>query len=334
MAGMRPSTSSVQPALLAWYQGVKRDLPWRRTRDPYAILLSELMLQQTRVQTALPYYDKFLAKWPTFEALAAAPEDEVLRAWAGLGYYSRARNLLAAARACVAEHGGTIPPDEAAVRALPGVGPYTAGAVLSICHAKPLPAVDGNVVRVLSRLFRIEDADPRREVDRRAAALVPADAPGEWNQAVMELGATLCSPRNPRCEACPVERFCAARAAGVAEELPRKAKKKASPEADVAVALCRRADGRTLLVRRPEKGLLAGMWAPPSAEGDGRALELAFPGLKAGGALGTWTHRFTHRVWRCAAYDCAAPRHLKGSRWVEESELDAVPTAFRPALSR
>jgi A/G-specific adenine glycosylase len=287
------------------------------------------MCQQTRVDTAIPYYEKFLARWPTLAALAAADEDEVLGAWAGLGYYARARSLLATARACVERHGGALPDGEPEIRALRGIGPYTAGAVLSIAFGRRLPAVDGNVVRVLSRVFRIDDADPKPAVERVAGDLVPADAPGDWNQALMELGARVCLPRAPRCEACPIAACCAARKAGVAETLPRRSAKRPSPEVPVAVAICRRG-AKTLLVRRPAKGLLAGMWAPPTDEAPGSGLEGS--GFDVGAELASWTHKFTHRTWRCTAYACKLAREIEGARWATREELDAVPTAFRPAL--
>ncbi len=332
-------SSSLHRRLLAWYAGARRPLPWRATSDPYAILLSEALCQQTRVEAALPYYERFLARWPTLADLARASEDDVLRAWAGLGYYSRARNLHRAARACLAEHGGRVPDGEDAFRALPGVGPYTAGAVLSIAFGRPLPAVDGNVLRVLSRLYAIDEppARARREVERRAAALVPRDAPGDWNQALMELGARVCIPRAPRCEECPVAALCAARRDGTAASLPRRAERKPPPEVDVAVALVRRpADGALLVVKRPGRGLLAGMWAPPCVEGDGSpgALARALPvRVVRRRARARWMHKFSHRVWKCAAYDCELRSEIEGARWFGEEERKAIPTAFRPGLA-
>jgi A/G-specific adenine glycosylase len=331
---------AIRARLLAWYRAARRDLPWRRTRDPYRIWLSEVMLQQTRVEAAIPYYERFLARWPTLAALAAAPEDDVLAAWAGLGYYARARNFVAAVRECAARYGGAVPEDEAAFRALRGVGAYTTGAVLSIAYGRAIPAVDGNVVRVLARLERIED-DPARPATRRriealAAALVPAGAASDWNQAVMELGALVCVPQEPRCDACPLAELCIAKHSSMQSTLPRKVKKKPSPEAAVSVAVVVRG-GRLLLERRPAKGLLAAMWAPPAVEGDARALAKACA-VRVGEPLAAWRHAFTHRVWNLAAYRCepsgpapgAAPRRL-----VPLAELGAagVPTAFRPALA-
>ncbi len=256
--------------LLAWYRAERRDLPWRRTRDPYAIWLSEAMLQQTRVETVRAYFGPFLARFPDAVSLAAAPEAEVLARWSGLGYYRRARNLQAAARVLVERHGGRFPDDPAAVRALPGIGPYTAGAVLSIAFDRPEPLVDGNVARVLSRWFAL-DADPaaaqtRRRLWELAAELVPARGTGDWNQALMELGATRCTPRAPRCDACPVAAECRALATGQAENLPRPRPRAAPLDVELEVLLVPRG-GRWLLVRRgPGEGRMAGLLEFPTRE--------------------------------------------------------------------
>jgi A/G-specific adenine glycosylase len=334
--------TGIVPRLLEWYRAERRDLPWRRTRDPYAILLAEAMCQQTRVETAIPYWRRFLERWPTLADLAAASEDDLLRAWAGLGYYARARNLHRAARACVERHGGRVPSDADALRALPGVGPYTAGAILSVAFETPALAVDGNVVRVLSRLFAIEDPDPRPEVLRRAAALVPREAPGDWTQALMELGALVCIPRAPRCGRCPVASLCAARARGIEASLPRRPAKRAPREESVLVALVRRpADAALLLLKRPETGLLAGMWAPPSLprpagrRAPARALEAALPWLEAREPGPVWEHRFTHRTWRCEGFACAlrdGASPPEGARWASGATLGDVPTAFRKGI--
>ncbi|WP_460040087.1 A/G-specific adenine glycosylase [Thermaerobacter litoralis] len=264
-----PDPQEVRSRLIHWYDGHRRDLPWRRTRDPYAILVSEIMLQQTRVDTALPYYLRFLQRFPTAFHLAAAPEEEVLRLWQGLGYYRRARQLQAAARVLVDRHGGRVPPDEAAIRALPGVGDYTAGAVLSIAFDLPVPAVDGNAQRVLSRLFALDEpadaAAGRRKLQQLARQLVQGPRPGALNQAVMELGSTVCTPRKPRCEECPVADLCRAWAAGRPEAWPVMRRRPAPlVEEQVVMVLCRW-DGRVALVRRPEGELLGGLWALPYA---------------------------------------------------------------------
>lgn len=264
--------AAIRDALQDWFRANHRDLPWRRTRDPYAILISEAMLQQTRVETVIPYYERFLEKLPSFAALAAAQTDDVMALWAGLGYYRRAANLQACARAVVERHGGKLPRDEKALLALPGIGAYTAGALRSIAFLEEAPIVDGNVVRVLSRLFRIEDGlgAARAEVWRLAAALVRGSRPSDLNQGLMELGATLCTPRKPRCEACPLAARCDARAAGDAERFPTGKTETAVRPLALELAWIER-DGAVLLVKRPDGGLWAGLWDLPSHDGTGGA---------------------------------------------------------------
>lgn len=256
--------------LLDWYRRQKRDLPWRRTRDPYRIWVSETMLQQTRVETVIPYYERFLERFPTVTDLAAAPEADVLKAWEGLGYYSRARRLHEAAKVIAERYGGVFPDDPEAVAALPGVGPYTKGAMLSIAFGRPEPAVDGNVMRVLSRFFLIRDdiAKPatRAKMEKFARRLIPEDAAGDFNQALMELGATVCVPKAPTCLVCPVMERCGARLAGEEEELPVKAKAKPPRTERRLVAWIVDGQGRLLIRQRPERGLLAGMWELPHVE--------------------------------------------------------------------
>ena len=298
-------------ALLAWYRGAARDLPWRRDPTPYHVLLSELMLQQTRVDTALPYFERFTARWPTLEALAEADEDDVLREWAGLGYYARARNLLRCARAAVAGCG--LPDDLDGLRALPGIGPYTAGAIASIAFGVRTPLVDGNVERVLSRLDALT-ADPRREGrqplwDRAAGLHEGLDgAPGDLNQALMELGATVCTHKAPRCGRCPLAAGCAGRADPGA--YPVKAPKP-PPKPVWAVAGLLRSGRSVLLGRRRKGGLLGGLWEPVRADlaagaHPEDALLAAF--LAAGfqvrvtAGLGEVVHVFTHRRLACSVY--------------------------------
>lgn len=327
--------------ILEWYGREARDLPWRRDPSPYHVLLSELMLQQTRVETVVPYFERFVARWPTLEALAAADPEDVLHAWAGLGYYSRARNLLACAVAAVAR--GGLPSDPAALRELPGIGPYTAGAVASIAFGVRTPLVDGNVERVLCRLDGRDD-DPRREGraalwDRAGALLdaIPADAhPGALNQGLMELGATICTPRAPRCTACPISEDCVGRASGEPERWPRKVAK-APPRPIHGVAAVVRGDGGFLLGRRPA-GLLGGMWEPIGCEHDTGddllALTDAFRdrvGVSLVGCryLGDIVHVFTHRRLTCAVFAATVsgePRavdHYPEVRWVVDPA--AVP---------
>jgi A/G-specific adenine glycosylase len=257
-----------QAALLDFFDERGRDLPWRRTSDPYRILVSEIMLQQTRVETVVPYYRKWIERFPDAGALAAADTEEVLRYWQGLGYYRRARNLQLAAREVEASWGGALPGDAKALGTLPGVGPYTAGAVASIAFGEAVPAVDGNVRRVMARL--LDDPTPSAALlAREVGALVPAERPGDFNQSLMELGATVCMPRSPRCGRCPVAEWCAARAAGTQEERPRSPARKVVPRVVEAVAVVVRpgdAGWEVLLRRRPDDGLLGGMWECPGIE--------------------------------------------------------------------
>ncbi|HET9995248.1 MAG TPA: A/G-specific adenine glycosylase [Candidatus Acidoferrum sp.] len=265
--------------LLGWFRQFRRDLPWRRTNDPYRIWLSEIMLQQTRVAAAIPYYEKFLERFPTVAALAAAPEEEVLRHWAGLGYYSRARNLQKAAQQIVAKHGGKFPthPDE--ILALPGIGNYTAAAILSIAFGKQFAVLDGNVARVLARLGAIRGnlraSNRWQKLQNNADALLDPESPGDWNQAMMELGATLCTPKSPQCLLCPVSQFCEGRKLGLAELLPEKQEKRASVAVTLAAAVFTDASGRTILLPPPQKSrdknsadhipsLVSGMWHFPT----------------------------------------------------------------------
>jgi A/G-specific adenine glycosylase len=257
----------IAPPLLRWYDRTKRDLPWRRDPTAYKTLVSELMLQQTTVAAVIPYFLGFIARFPTLASLAAASEDEVTALWSGLGYYARARNLRLAAVATVDNHGGELPRSEAALGELPGLGPYTAAAVAAIAFGVRTFALDGNGARVMSRLGGVSDSIdlPATRLRLRAAGAreVPRGRPGDFTQAVMELGATVCTPRNPRCDACPLRASCAARAAGTVEEIPRRTKRMARPVVRVACA-CLTDGARVLLVRR-RHGLLAGTWSLPEA---------------------------------------------------------------------
>ncbi len=252
-------------ALLAHYDATARTLPWRGAEDPYAVWVSEVMLQQTRVEAVVPYYERWLRTFPTLEALADADVDEVLKAWEGLGYYRRAQNLHAAARLVRERYGGRLPDDPTGLRGLPGVGAYIANAIASIAFGVAAPAVDGNVRRVLSRLYDLEDPSPA-ELRERAAALVPGDRPGDFNQALMELGSTICTPRAPDCEACPLAGHCEARARGVQEQRPRPGRRASVPQRRFAAAVVADPDGRLLLGRWPADGLLGGLWEFPGAE--------------------------------------------------------------------
>jgi A/G-specific adenine glycosylase len=298
-------------ALLAFYDAGKRDLPWRRQPDAYRTLVSELMLQQTVVATVVPYFERFVARFPDVASLAAAREEEVLALWSGLGYYARGRNLHRAAQLVVARHGGALPASEQALRELPGVGPYTAAAVAAIAFGARTLALDGNVARVLARLLAVDEAIDRpavREALRaRGTALVPARRSGDFAQAMMELGALVCTPSSPRCGGCPVTGWCQARQQGRQQALPVRAPKRARPLVRVACAAVVRA-GRVLLVRRA-RGLLAGTWTLPAAElaaGDepeqagvaaarGAAQALGLTPAGAGEVRGSIRHVFTHR---------------------------------------
>jgi A/G-specific adenine glycosylase len=295
----------VNPAtLLDWYRVNRRPLPWRTEVSAWRTLVSELMCQQTRIDTVLPYFARFMAEFPTPEVLAAAPTERVLELWSGLGYYSRARNLQRAAQAVGAA--GGFPRTVEGLRALPGVGPYTAGAIASIAFGVDAPVVDGNVERVLSRWFA-EASPTRRWTWGRAAELLPAGEAGDWNQALMELGALVCTPRAPRCAACPVAATCRGRAAPTAFPAPRA--RKAVPVRQAACA-CVVRDGRVLLVRRPDGGRLAGLWELPGLEGEGHAAEALCGHLLRALSLrahrpepaGVVRHTFTHLHLDTAVY--------------------------------
>lgn len=303
-----PSIRRIRAPLLRWYDANRRDLPWRRTRDPYAIWISEAMLQQTRVETVIPYWERFLARFPDVASLARAEQDEINAVWTGLGYYSRARNLKAAAESIVADHAGALPDTAQTLRSLPGIGRYTAGAVASIAFDREEPLVDGNVVRVFARLEAIaDDSQDRRVVEALwslAGELVRGERPGDLNQALMELGATVCTPKRPACLACPVRAHCRGHATGVAEELPRKAKRtQVRRLRAIAVAIDR--GGQLLAVRRPETGLMAGLWELPGGllEADDEAKDHAARIVREAVGLdvrelvhaGRVEHVFTHR---------------------------------------
>ncbi|MCP5058911.1 MAG: A/G-specific adenine glycosylase [bacterium] len=334
----------MRSALLRWYDRAARDLPWRRTQDPYAIWISETMLQQTRVDTVIPYYERFLSRFPTVEALADADPDDLMVHWAGLGYYRRARNLQAAARRVVDEHGGALPDEIEDLLSLPGVGRYTAGAVASIAFDRPAPIVDGNVARVFARVFGIREeirsVPAQARLWEEAEALARGRRPGDLNQAVMELGATLCTPRAPECPRCPLAPHCDGREAGDAEALPVKAAKKA-PKRVTAVAARLQRNGRFLAVRRPPEGLLGGLWELPGGDlSPGETPEAAASrslhervGLEAKACmpLGSVEHVFTHRrltlhVLRVEASEGRVRRHgYDAHRWLSEAALNALP---------
>ena len=321
--------------LMRWYEAEARELPWRvgpaaraaGTRpDPYAVWLSEVMLQQTTVAAVRGYFARFTARWPDVAALAAAEDGAVMAEWAGLGYYARARNLLKCARV-VARQGGCFPRSATELQKLPGIGPYTAAAIAAIAFDEPATVMDGNVERVMARLFAVETPLPGAKPELRALAarLTPQERPGDHSQAVMDLGATVCTPRNPACGICPLRGPCAARAAGLQGALPRKAAKAAKPVRFGHVYLARRADGAWLLERRPDRGLLGGMLGWPGSDwGDDPAP--APPAAADWRAIGEVRHTFTHF-------------HLRLAVHIAELAPDAAPArgffeprhAFRPA---
>ncbi|HIF94746.1 MAG TPA: A/G-specific adenine glycosylase [Myxococcales bacterium] len=309
----------IRRPLLRWYDANRRDLPWRRSSDPYAIWISEAMLQQTRVETVIPYWHRFLASYPTVESLARADLDDVYVLWTGLGYYSRARNLKYAAETVVANHQGRLPDSAEKLRELKGIGRYTAGAIASIAFGLEEPLVDGNVIRVFARVLGIRTDTTSKDVISRlwdiAGLLVRGTRPGDLNQALMELGAILCSPRKPDCGACPIQKHCDAYVQGDAESLPIK-KRKPKPKPMRAVAAWIERDGKILVVRRPEKGLMAGLWEFPGGEiglkeeGKDRCAEILQEvvglGVRDPISAGHIEHIFTHRrldleVFRCRA---------------------------------
>jgi A/G-specific adenine glycosylase len=324
-------------ALLSWYDRARRDLPWRRTRDPYAVWISEAMLQQTRAQTVAGYWRRFLDALPDVRALAAADEALVLGLWSGLGYYRRARALREAAREVVARHGGEFPRTRAEWLALPGIGPYTAGAVLSIAFDLPEPLVDGNVARVLARRFALAgelgSGAFQRELWSLAQRLVPRERAGDWNQALMELGATVCTPRAPRCGECPWTASCLAHAAGRAEELPRARPRPTPIEVELTIAVAARG-GALLVRRRPERARMAGLWEFPTREelpGHGRASGL-FPAdfglplaLDEGPPLGRVAHAITRHRIRAQVVSARPSGPLggppDGPEWIERGRL-------------
>jgi A/G-specific adenine glycosylase len=284
-------------ALLDHFDAHRRAMPWRETSDPYAIWVSEVMLQQTRVDTVVPYFRRWLEKFPDVDALAGAPLDDVLKAWEGLGYYSRARTLHRAAGVVRERYGGRVPSDPDELRELPGVGEYTAGAVASIAFGVRTPAVDGNVRRVRSRLHDLEDPRPSR-IRELAAELVPAERAGDFNQALMELGATVCTPRSPSCDTCPVAAWCRARERGTQELRPRPRSAGRIPVEAVRTAVVVRGDDALLLVRRPAVGLLAGLWEfpgdPGAAAEDPRVVTILRRSTP-GPALEPVVHAFSHK---------------------------------------
>lgn len=302
-----------QKDLLQWYEKEKRDLPWRRTSNPYYIWISEIMLQQTRVDTVIPYYLKFIERFPTMESLAEADEEELLKLWEGLGYYSRVRNLQIGVREVVEHYGSEVPKTRKEISSLKGIGPYTAGAILSIAYNLPEHAVDGNVMRVYSRLFEIPDdiSKPKTKkiFDELVTKTISHEDPSSFNQAIMELGAVVCTPRNPHCLLCPVQEYCAAYASGTPLDYPVKKGKTKVRKVDIFPFVLQDEQGRYLMRKRPSEGLLANMWEFPYVE---RASEdLTDPQqqlekqlntkIKAGQTYEPYKHIFSHLHWNIYA---------------------------------
>lgn len=323
--------------LLDWYDSQKRDLPWRVNRDPYRIWVSEIMLQQTRVETVKPYFENFMTEFPTVEALADAPEDKVLKAWEGLGYYSRARNLQAAAKEVKAKYGGIVPDTREEILKLKGIGSYTAGAILSIAYERPEPAVDGNVMRVFSRLLYMTDdinkPAAKAKFEHVIRQVIPKGRAGDFNQALMELGAMVCTPRNPQCLTCPVFDYCLARKEGVQEELPVKGKAKPPKPVSLLTAVVSQGD-RYLIAKRPEQGLLAGLWEFPMVEEDAKLDEQevldAFLAKHVGIKVQNWKyaanvqHTFSHLQWNLDVYHAeyvSGELIMENTRFVDKQSL-------------
>jgi len=330
--------------LLEWYDLHARQMPWRTSPadraagvrpDPYRVWLSEVMLQQTTVAAVRDYFHRFTMLWPTIIDLAAAPDADVMAAWAGLGYYARARNLLKCARAIVADHGGVFPADREGLLALPGIGPYTAAAIAAIAYDEPATVVDGNVERVMARLYDVHTPLPaaKPELTALAAALTPARRAGDYAQAVMDLGATICTPRNPACVICPWQGGCAARRAGTQPELPRKTPKKAVPTRHGYAYVARRADGAWLLETRPDSGLLGGMLGFPGS--DWSDAPSAAPPVAAEWQILSEQarHTFTHFHLRLTILTARLPQHVAPVRGhfhpAAEFRPAALPTVMR-----
>ncbi|WP_026021831.1 A/G-specific adenine glycosylase [Bacillus timonensis] len=307
-----------QKDLIDWFEQEQRDLPWRQDQDPYKVWVSEIMLQQTRVDTVIPYFENFVSKFPTIEDLAKAEEDKVLKAWEGLGYYSRVRNLHAAVKEVAEKYDGKVPDTVDEISSLKGVGPYTTGAILSIAYGVPEPAVDGNVMRVLSRILSVWDdiAKPktRQIFEAIVREIISKENPSAFNQALMELGALICVPGNPACLLCPVREHCRAFAEGVQKELPVKNKKKAPTAVSMAAVVLQNENGQFLIHKRPEKGLLANLWEFPNHEtilniqtpkeqlGDFLKNEYKVE-AKIGQAFTTIQHVFSHLIWNITVFE-------------------------------
>ena len=337
--------------LLHWFWANHRALPFRSDPTPYHVWVSEIMLQQTRVAAAVPYYERFVQELPDIPALAACEEERLLKLWEGLGYYSRVRNLQKAARIVCEQYGGQLPGDRAALKKRPGIGDYTAGAIASIGFGIPAPAVDGNVLRVFARLYNDEgdimQPAVKAATTQKVMAQQPAEAPGDFNQALMELGALVCTPGQPDCAACPLQALCLGRQSGNPARLPQKAPKKARKKCELTLCLAQDAAGRWLLQKRGEQGVLAGLWQPPvlaeEALDEKKALAAAQKLLPAAVLLKEKPlkakHIFTHLEWHMTAYVMAAPctPPPEGCVWASPAQLEqeyTLPGAFKTLRKR
>lgn len=333
--------------LLDWYGANRRDLPWRHEITPYRVWISEIMLQQTRVEAVKGYFERFLCAAPDIPSLAALPEERLLKLWEGLGYYSRAKNLQKAAKLCVERYGGVLPASREELLELPGIGPYTAGAVASIAFGLPVPAVDGNVLRVWSRLHAdaadIADPATKKRVEAALSALMPAGESGAFNQALMDLGATVCVPNTaPQCERCPIRTMCMAHISHTENKFPRK-REKAPRRIETRTLLLLERGERLAILRRPAKGLLASLWELPGFAGTlsqeeaiGAVRSLGLEPLRLT-ALPPYRHIFTHVEWQVSGWRVMLPPEGEGSGlvWAGEEELRGkypLPSAFRPYL--
>lgn len=342
---MIAASNNLAARLLSWYERHARDLPWRRVPHPYAVWVSEIMLQQTRVETVIPYFERWMQRFPTIGALAAAGQQEVLGLWEGLGYYSRARNLHRAAQEVAAQHGGELPRDPEALRRLPGIGRYTAAAIASIAFGVDAAALDGNIRRVLARVFNV--AEPARSPagERRLWELAQENLPpgraGDYNQALMDLGAQICTPRNPDCPRCPLDEICEARRLGIQDERPVLETKPAVPHYTVTAAVIERRD-EVLITQRPTDKLLGGMWEFPGGKvQEGESLvdclkreirEELDVEIIVGEPLGVYRHAYTHfrvtlHAFRCILADGGHPRAVEARdlRWVAPANLGSFP---------
>jgi A/G-specific adenine glycosylase len=337
----------IVPDLLAWWDAGHADVPWRRTQDPYAIWVAEIMLQQTQVATVIPYFERWMTRFPMVEDLAATPLNEVLKMWEGLGYYSRARNLHAAAQMIVDDYGGRLPEDVAGLMKLKGVGRYTAGAIASIAFGRPVPVLDGNVIRVFSRLLDLKEDVTKTQTKNYlwqvAGDLVPEHRAGDYNQALMELGQTVCQPATPHCHLCPISRYCLARTKGTQLERPVRPPRRKIPHYDVCAGVIWREDGRILIAQRPLEGLLGGLWEFPGGKlqaGETRADALRREikeelGLEivVGRPLVTIKHTYTHFRISLHAYHAqyvsGKPQNIEVANhaWVRLDDLDQYPFA-------